>query len=933
MDVRVSVNDSLYILKPDLLGKGEISRVFPAYRQHEAPAQPLWAIKLAKDEQHNIYLEREYETITTLRQVWQSLPAATATQPLSPPLLDVQLGTATDGRKALVMQPILRHSLLEIFEGLITPLEQEKFAIAVASQYVNLLQTLDKANISCLDRNLGDLWWLGNLESGHLVVTDWNVITKSSNLTLDLRRFGLLWFELLIGRQMPANFRPMRKDFTQIKDKVSYGLWYIIGRALGSIESQISLPELSKLLTELNAYYIHPPKKLLQLATMNLKDVRLHLNRSHADLAWIQFDIAQRLGASDAAIGLEKARQWAYDPVQQSASQIIRKLASPNFSEVKIHLQELSQKAQRPQENGDVNRLQWGYDLLNTSKDVLIKNGATIGLAQVAQEFSKVQDLLINGVLGALVEKDGPNTLKHLQQLSQLQIETLSFDDLPQLKALESEAKFWIEYQHVQGNLHLNPDMALKAVEQAKALRDLINYWPPLYEPTQKSLADLQAIIEAERRTTILSDGTYSSGDNLTHPKAAAQPITVTESRRFWLALGQDMVKNRWVESMAELLHKLELEPENEGFKIALQEIVKQLKYRHKQLTHSRCSLNTLAEQTNILEILLHLPVDLALDPATCQQMGHELTELQSLERQITQDRQELFQNLEPVLTRALAGGYELFDDPGLDVAALKTIHAAGRWEGDKFKQEIDDLEAQAQRFMSLTNLLEDRQEALKETLAFYTPLAEEPPPQETRAFYANTLRFYLSTAQTQVQHGQDVTSALNRASQLLDKAEDFLPPADYTLYKNLYEQVRELSANPIPPISENLPLPISETRLEQWFQSYQFEACHNNLSQLSDVSQKQKWLTRLNDASKIRDLLAQDIPHLDNNFFRKKQNIQLYTTALDNLAYQAKNAEPMAYALYQDKIQTLYEFLWQKLEQVDKKSAKHFEATLQITS
>ena len=90
------------------------------------------------------------------------------------------------------MQPLLRHSLLEVFEGLIEPVEREQLAISAAQQYSRLLQGISQADLSCTDRKLGDLWWVGNPKTGHLVVTDWNVIKEPANPSVDLRRFGLL---------------------------------------------------------------------------------------------------------------------------------------------------------------------------------------------------------------------------------------------------------------------------------------------------------------------------------------------------------------------------------------------------------------------------------------------------------------------------------------------------------------------------------------------------------------------------------------------------------------------------------------------------------------------------------------------------------------------------------------------------------------------
>ena len=66
MSIRVIANDTVYSLQLDLLGQGEMARVFPACREGEHTPEAQWAIKLAKDQQHNLYIEREYDTLRQL---------------------------------------------------------------------------------------------------------------------------------------------------------------------------------------------------------------------------------------------------------------------------------------------------------------------------------------------------------------------------------------------------------------------------------------------------------------------------------------------------------------------------------------------------------------------------------------------------------------------------------------------------------------------------------------------------------------------------------------------------------------------------------------------------------------------------------------------------------------------------------------------------
>jgi hypothetical protein len=297
MTIQVLAGDSRLYLTLDLLGKGETAQVFSACPQEQNPTDPQWVIKLAKSQQFNLYVEREYDTVKRLRQAMLNLPSSEARW--SFPLPTVQLGATADGHKALIMQPLLRHSLLNTFEKLNNPLQREKLALMAARQYTILLQALVQANLSCLDRKLRDLWWIGSPDAGHLIVTDWNVIEENPEQLKDLRRFGLLWFELLIGRQMPRNFQPTRSNFYHIQHRVSYGLWYVIARALGnSMGPQFDpLQELSATLDRLADFYQQQPTDLTKQAKINFEIAHAQGDRARLDLARMQIDIAQRLKA------------------------------------------------------------------------------------------------------------------------------------------------------------------------------------------------------------------------------------------------------------------------------------------------------------------------------------------------------------------------------------------------------------------------------------------------------------------------------------------------------------------------------------------------------------------------------------------------------------------------------------------------------------
>ena len=942
MSIRVQAGDTVYSLKLELLGQGETARVFPGYLSGQEPERAEWAIKVAKGHQYNLYIEREYETLTRLYHTMLSWPEMT--QPLHPPALvdatsnsarqiplpRVQLGTLLDGRKALIMQPLLRQSLLAAFEGVTEPLAREKLVLRAAGQYASLLTGLAQVDFSCLDRKLGDLWWVGAPESGHLVVTDWNIVRKPFNHVLDMRRFGLLWFELVIGRQMPRDFQPRRQDFEQIRAKVSYGLWYVIGRALGSSMGPQFQPiqELADILAELIHFYQQPLPELIQQGRANLKKAQSHLDRAKADQALIQFDLAHRLGGPGLAADIERAYLWARDPVAQAAPGLLRKLASPQFSEAQGQLQELKQKAHRPQELGDIERLRFGFAILNAAKDVLIKARALTGLAEVARTFAEIQELLVQGVLLPLINKDGLTAQKHFQQLARLLPEGLGAEGLDKLRSLELEALFWVAYQKVQQNLYPQPSPAWQTLENLRETRELITHWPPAYEPNLENLNQLQTIIEANlRAATLNGEAEAAPLTAQTTPDAPPQkPITAAEANNFWLALGEDLVKNRWAESIAELLAGLELAPEREGLKAAVEKIVAQLRQRYQDLSQTSLRPGQLAEQASILEALWQIPPDLSPDLPHRQQLQRDLVEIRNLEAQIAADQRALFQNPGPVLARAFAAGYELFDDPGLAVAALKTVYEAGRWDNDRFNQEIAQLEEQAEQFLTMTQVLAERKQTLEQTMAFYASWLAKTAPAETTTFIRNALQLYLGTAQAQWQAGEEASKSLTRAKHLLESAAHVLEPVDYATYQNLYQHLVELSQNNAAPI----PSTVTEAQLEAWFRAYQFEECYKNLAGLQNEVQQQKWLTRLGDANRLKHFLAQGEPELEKTYFRRKQNVQVYTEALDTLYQSAARAEPMAYDLYKDEIQNLYERIWQKLAKLDKKLSREFAPGLQ---
>ena len=499
---------------------------------------------------------------------------------------------------------------------------------------------------------------------------------------------------------------------------------------------------------------------LTRHARANLNRAQSSLDRSQADLAWIQFDIAQRLNNGKPVTGLDQARQWAYNPVAQAAPGLIRRLASPHFSEIGAQLHELAQRAQRPQELGDINRLRFGFDLLNAIKDIMVKGNTTTDLAGVAQQFAQAQELLVEGVLRPLMNREGAVAAPNLSKFQALLPVKLAPPALEQFKSLEQEAAFWQDYEAAQRHLHTQPSLAVSSLENCRAGRGFIRHWPETYEPTLDDLHRLHTMAETNARAAILA------GQSVAPPvEAVPTGPTPTQPSHFWLNLGEAILKQRWGDSLAELLVKLEREPDNVEVRVTLKHLTQQLEQDRARLATSRPSPARLAERGRYGGRSAAITGSICARSDRRPTVAGKLGEARQLEQLIRQEQTELFQNPGPVLQRALEGGYELFDDPGLSVAALTMLHKSGRWDNDRFDQEIVHLQEQADRFLSLTHLLAERGQALEQALAVYNPFAAAPPPAQTAAFLANTLRLYLSTAQAEIQAGRSAERSLERGA------------------------------------------------------------------------------------------------------------------------------------------------------------------------
>ncbi|MGB0387737.1 MAG: hypothetical protein ACPGWR_23210 [Ardenticatenaceae bacterium] len=718
MNIRVVSSAGTVYITQRLLGMGETARVFEAYT--EAPSRlTKVAIKLAKDQRYNGYIEEEYKTLTALRALLLSRSTRTGL-----PLPKVELGALQEeGRKALIMEPLLEHSLLQAFETQNSFIAREILAINAAKQYADLLQALVDSNRSCLDRKLGDLWWVS--QSEQLIVTDWNVVDQSAHPAADIRRFGLLWFELLIGHQMPSHFQPKREDYDKVQDRVSYGVWYLIGRAVASgMGAQFrSIQQLSHTLNDLSQWYEQSPEQLAHDGRSHLEMANANLEQAKADQAWIQLDIAKRRGANVQPTEIEQARLWAQNPITQAGQNLLEKLSSYKFTPAAIQINELEQKVKSPQKLGEIQRLSYGFRLLETTQELLINGGAT------RQLFKNVQNTLVEGVLRPLMAKDGSTAKTHVEKIRQVLAPYTGHESLEVLDSLGYEALFWEQYLEAQNILDTNPESSITILNKARLIRGRITHWPPQYEPTTEHIHKLIELAKSTLHSIILSG-------------QAAKEAEAKEFDTFVWRLSEELAKGRWIEGTGVVISMLKRYSQDNIVREEAENWVRKLLQKRTELQNSHSTPVRLADRKKVLNALLELPTSLMPQIPPEEELQRELEEIEQIENKIRHAQRALFQNPAQVLQQATKEKYELFDDPALSVTVLKTIHQVGRWDSHQFENEIWRLEKLAENLKKATNYanqitkeFEATRDHSQQLTANFPALLEQPAQQIEKLF------------------------------------------------------------------------------------------------------------------------------------------------------------------------------------------------------
>lgn len=191
------------------LGKGYTAKVYQGQvaSQGLAGAPETVAVKLGIPDLDPKVLDAfrsEYDTLQKLRQKAVELVGNEAANYFPEPLHPPTDFTAPRGKFCYFLMEFVQGQELQTVAAQIKDVqEREQLCLKVGSQYAEVLQIMHAAGYTCNDRKLGDLIW----RDEHLVVLDWNVIGQGkAGIPSDLEKFGIFWYELLVGRS--ATYHP-----------------------------------------------------------------------------------------------------------------------------------------------------------------------------------------------------------------------------------------------------------------------------------------------------------------------------------------------------------------------------------------------------------------------------------------------------------------------------------------------------------------------------------------------------------------------------------------------------------------------------------------------------------------------------------------------------------------------------------------------------
>jgi len=889
-------------LTGDHLGSGETANVYRGCLEGQESDMADIAIKLAKESKFNIYIKKEFDVLEEMRKVGGNGAAFIPS--------DIAFGETEDGRNALVMKPVLRQSLNQVFGPITDVLDQGKLALRAARQYVDLLKLIVSTDRSCQDKKLSDFWWIGNPAEGNLIVTDWNVIADSENQPLDIRRFGLLWYELIIGRQLRKDIVLTRDDYDDVRVQPGYGLYYLIGRCIStSFGSQFrTISELSQFISELSRLYETNAHLLVKEARKDLASLDGNVDRSKADMAWIKFDLATKMGESNLG-ELEDAKQWAKNPLEKYVPALFETIKSPNFSNVKPSLDKLKASAHGYQEVGDVGRLVFIFNILRSVMDrhsleiekfgALQKGLADIGLALQGQK----KDIKISRSSMIAI-------LPLMSQDANLHLE---------LRIIENEIQFW----ELRGKVQDSPpaDYFNKLIE----LRHSIPYLPESYPPSVVAIDDEKAAAETQLKLRILSDEREKSIGVI--DRSYRNKMSPWYFDRF----------NRWEETVQLVTYLRKENMQDHDTKEDMQLIISELRKKNEELAKDRKTLQNVEMRVTILKNLLDLTKAFPEEFKQDDGFQENLDDLTVVKQKIQQAQNGLFTNAELILKQANKEGYEIFDIPGLSVATLIILTKTGQWDKEKFEQEIKSIRIEAEHFQDLVEFLETKSKELRELHENYNAW-ESDVQKDANEFFIKTLRLYLASAWANIDDNKDANENLNKAKSIIDFLSDLIDAGEIKQYQELYEHLIKLSKKKTDYVAkqknyvQKVQTYDTNEEFELWFNNREFEKIKLNVDKLLDDQQKSYWenvILAKGIIDTTNDILNGKFENLN---YSSKAKTQILENVLNTLQSLATNKDtPYINEYFKDDINRNYALVWGKLEKLDKKSAENFRRNLGV--
>ncbi|MGA7192864.1 MAG: hypothetical protein WBW94_04470 [Anaerolineales bacterium] len=873
----------------DHIGFGETANVYSAFAEAQKVPEVDTVIKLAKELKFNEYIKREFDVLVDMRKVDNSGANYLPT--------DIALGVADDGRNALIMKPILKETLNQVIGKSIDKVERGKLALRAAKQYVELIDLIVSTGRSCQDKKLSDFWWVGNSTNGKMIVTDWNVIADSANQLLDIRRFGLIWYELIMGRQLKQGIVLTRDDYDLIPSQPGYGLYYLIGRCIGSsIGPQFSTTsELSQFVNELSRLYDMPALRLVNDATEDLRSLesRNDISRAKADMAWIKFDIAN-LREGGYLKELDNSKGWAKHPLEQFIPTLFQIFKSPNFSNVRVPIDQLKMYAQGNQEIGDIDRLEFIFDTLNSVKTRHLLGSEEFRIVQI--NLADMGKALLSPIKNIRAASES------IQNISPIAIIDPAFKE--QISVLELEIQFWEKYYS------LEEDALAGYFNQLIDLRQSIFYLPRDYSPSADTLRDEKDAALSRLKLKDISNQTV------------AQNSIIERSYRKRLPLSFDR-HGQWEEVVLQLAHLRmdymhDLETRDDW-----QKAVSELRDENQRLASERITPRIVEARDKILSALLRESEKFPEDIPDRSEIKEAYDKLIITKEKIRMAQKDFFKDQEHVLQEASSGGYEIFDSPELSVTTLMTI-----FEIDKKFIEFEGRSRDLDTYKDYSIVIEKNIKDLKKIKEKYLDW-KDSVPDGSENFFIKTLGLYFNSCYMLLDNGDDISETLDRAKTLLD----FLSKtnntnSEFIRYKEIYSQLQSLKGKnlnfkKLEEVKRNVESQIVKVKFLEWFHNGNFDEIKNNLREIYSADERTHWERILEEKSKFEGAKFVTENRLDQT--ERKKRSEMLAKALQTLRDLARSNSEI-YSKYKEEIQNLYEHAWRRLNEEDKNLSNQFE-------